>query len=141
MHSQHAIRSRSRKTVQAQIDWAAGAGREDEGEKFWDDLAAAAINPHLEKFKEDLEKEEHAASPEGRCEKVLCRVLQKNTWCGSGSYSTRSNFPWIWYVQNVLPRFFNATETWYAPRPDGIVVTSYVGGYRIRRMGTRGYRK
>ena len=127
--------------MKAQIDWAAGAGRKDEGDQFWDDLAAAAVNPHLQKFKQDLAKDEHAVSPEGRCENVLSHVLQKNTWCGSGSYTSRSAFPWIWYVQNLLPRFFNATETWYAPRPGGIVHTHYMRGYRIRRLGTRGYRK
>jgi len=127
--------------VKAQIAWAATAGRKDEGEQFWDDAADATVNPHLEKFKEDLEQEKHSVSPEGRCEKVLCRVLKKNTWGDSGSYTQRSNFPWFWYVQNMLPRFFSTTETWFAPRPGGIVITTCMRGYRIRRLCARGFRK
>jgi hypothetical protein len=134
-------RAKGRETVRAQTDWAAGAGRGDAGDEFWDDLAATTENPHLQKFKEDLEKETHAASAEGRCEKVLSRLLLKKTWTGSGSYTTRSEFPWQWHVDNMLPRFSNTMKTWHALRPEGIVVTSYLSGYRIRRMGARGFRK
>lgn len=129
-----------RDTVQVQTAWAAGAGRKDQGDLAWDAAAAATANPNLELFKADLARDERAASPEGRCGKALTRWLNKSTWSGSGSYCNNSALPWIWYVKNLLPRFYNATQTWYASK-SAIGVTCYLRGLRFRMLGEPGWRK
>ena len=130
-------RAKGRETVRVQTAWATKAGRSDAGDQFWDEEAVTTENPHLQDFKENLEKEEYEVSAEGRCEKCLSLLLQKKTWSGSGSYTSHS---WHWYVSNMLPRFAKATEAWSATSED-IMITTYVGRVRLRRSGRRGFHK
>ena len=108
-----ADRKRAKQSVSVQLNWAHQKRRQDLDDDEWDALRAEVKNPNLDAFKLHLAASERASTPEGRCEKALCRWLEhKGTWAGSTSYCSKTNYSWLWYVRHLLPRYYAQTEVW-----------------------------
>ena len=106
-------RRRAKKSVEVQLDFAQHNRRRDLGGAEWDALRAQVLNPNLDSYKLILAKKKRASTPDGRCEKALSRWLKhRGTWAGSTSYGSKTNYSWLWYVQHLLPHYFQRTEAW-----------------------------
>ena len=125
---------RAKKSVEVQVEWADQRGREDLDDTAWADARAATKNTNLEAYAAARAKSDNAKTPDGRCEKALQIWLQRrSTWAGS-CFSSKSQLPWLWYVQKLLPRYHTATKAWRKPRRH-ITVKSYLQNYRFVRRG------
>ena len=125
---------RAKQSAEVQIDWANQRGREDLDEAGWAAARAATKNTNLDEYAVERAKVQHAKTPDGRCEKALKFWLERrSTW--SGSFSNKSQLPWLWYVKKLLPRYYSAVKTWRKPRRY-INAVSHISNFRFVRTAS-----
>ena len=129
-------RQRAEETIDIMETWADGANRRDKLDEGWSALRAEVENPNLRDFEKLLAKEvgyrhphtltvtsshtyiftfpcpqERAATANGRCETVLTRWFGvQNIWKG---YGRKSSGSFDFWVQRLLPRYYNMWQAWY----------------------------